>query len=125
VKSRICLREGSRKTETEELAIVQKLCRGSSEYGDSGALVLLPIGDVIGLLWGLRIDKETSLMGGEASYFTNIGSVVEHIQEITGYQVRIGETWDGLSAEERTNNSRVERFTDFVYRIELLRFQYM
>ncbi|KAK2766954.1 hypothetical protein FQN54_006269 [Arachnomyces sp. PD_36] len=106
VKSRVCLRDGPHKTETEELVMVPSEHRSKpSQYGDSGALVVSEMGEVVGLLWGLRFDKETAWFGGEVSYLTPIGPIIEDIREITGYRVRIGETVKGLSVEKRTEFS--------------------
>lgn len=92
VKSCICFREGSQKIETKEFAIVTKFTHQKfSKYGDSGALVMNIMGEVVGLLWGLRLEAETCHEGGEASYFTPIEPIIENIQEVTGYQVRFGE----------------------------------
>ena len=55
--------------------------------GDSGAFVLNDHHQVIGLYWGLL--KTKLPIPPKKYYFTPIGQVFKHIEEITGYQVRL------------------------------------
>lgn len=64
--------------------------------GDSGAFVLDGLQRVIGLYWGST--KATLPVCTDTFYFTPIKAVIDHIEEVTGYQVRLP-TIDQTEAE--------------------------
>ncbi|KMP02047.1 hypothetical protein CIHG_05396 [Coccidioides immitis H538.4] len=87
VESYLTFRNTQLEVTLAEWAVVAASTHPFCARGDSGSFVLNDADDLIGLLWGVR---ETGISHRlDAGYITPFREVAKHIQEVTGYQVRL------------------------------------